>query len=472
MLREQAKLITRISFITNLAVTIAAFFMAYFVWRSYQPNLQPIQHYAWILLVIVPVWLYLLGKYRIFSSLRFLQPFELCQRLVAVHFWGGITLAAVIFFVDRLTFSRGLFVTFLGCSFLSLIVLHLSRRLLFGVFRRKGMNLRHLLIVRDGESDCSQRFVSLVEEHIDWGLRLEGFVQTNYSPSQEQIYGYPVLGNIDNLLEVCKQHPVDEVVFCLPLARFAEVEEYVVALQEMGTTTRMVLDLNEAGQSRRELSMFHDELPILTLHTKSFDAQQLFLKRVLDIAGALVGLVILGLMFPLVALAIKMDSKGPIFFGQKRIGMNGRIFKCWKFRSMYIDAEERKKELLDRNEMKGAIFKIANDPRITRVGSFLRKSSLDEFPQFWNVFKGEMSLVGTRPPTPDEVAGYENWHRRRISIKPGITGLWQVSGGNRINDFDEIVRLDIRYIETWSLWLDLKILFRTCWVLVVGRGAC
>jgi lipopolysaccharide/colanic/teichoic acid biosynthesis glycosyltransferase len=139
---------------------------------------------------------------------------------------------------------------------------------------------------------------------------------------------------------------------------------------------------------------------------------------------------------------------------------------------MYIDAEARKAELLAFNEMNGAIFKIKNDPRVTRVGRFLRRTSLDEFPQFWNVLKGEMSLVGTRPPTPDEVAQYENWHRRRISIKPGITGNWQVSGRNVIDDFDQIVKLDLQYIDTWSLWLDLKLLARTFWVVLAGRGSC
>src|SRR6185369_6771664 len=158
-------------------------------------------------------------------------------------------------------------------------------------------------------------------------------------------------------------------------------------------------------------------------------------------------------------------------FSQLRMGENGRMFRCWKLRSMYMDAEARKQELMARNEMKGAMFKIADDPRVTKVGEFIRKSSIDELPQFWNVFKGEMSLVGTRPPTPDEVKSYENWHRKRISIKPGITGLWQVSGRNMIQDFDEVVRLDIRYIEEWSLWLDIKILFKTVWVVFARTGA-
>jgi len=471
MLREQARLINRLSVVVNFAVIIAAFLCAYFVWNYYQ-SLHPIYYYSWMLLVVVPVWFYLLSKYQLFSSIRFVGLLELCQRLGAVHFFGGTILAATIFFVDRLTFSRGLFALFLVCSFLLLVGLHLSRRLLLAAVRSRGMNFRRLLVVDDGDCTCSRRFVDLVEEHADWGLRLEGYILTGKLPQQQTVFSYPVLGHVDRLLDVCKQNPVDEVVFCLPLTRVFEVEEHVAALQEMGMTTRMVLGLSDLGRCRRELVMFHGELPILTFHTKSLDAQQLFLKRIVDVVGAMIGLLFLCLMMPFVALAIKLDSPGPIFFGQSRIGQNGRVFRCWKFRSMYVDAEERKQELFDRNEMRGAIFKISDDPRITRVGKFLRKSSIDEFPQFWNVFKGEMSLVGTRPPTSDEVASYENWHRRRISIKPGITGMWQVSGRNEISDFDEIVRLDLKYIDTWSLWLDLKLLARTVWVVLAGRGSC
>jgi exopolysaccharide biosynthesis polyprenyl glycosylphosphotransferase len=203
-----------------------------------------------------------------------------------------------------------------------------------------------------------------------------------------------------------------------------------------------------------------------------FDSSQLFLKRCLDLIGGVIGLLITLVLLPFIAAAIKLDSPGPLFFGQERVGRRGRFFKCWKFRSMYLDAEERKKELSHLNEMNGALFKIKNDPRITTLGAFLRKTSLDELPQFWNVLKGEMSLVGTRPPTPDEVATYENWHRKRICIKPGITGLWQVSGRNEISDFDAVVRLDLEYIDRWTLWLDIKILFKTVWVVFSRQGSC
>ncbi len=194
-------------------------------------------------------------------------------------------------------------------------------------------------------------------------------------------------------------------------------------------------------------------------------------KRALDIVGSSVGLVILGISYIFVAPLIKLDSKGPVFFVQKRVGKNGEIFNFYKYRSMYIDAEERKKELMKDNEMNGLMFKMENDPRITKVGKFLRKTSIDELPQFWNVFKGDMSLVGTRPPTEQEFKEYEAQHKCRLAMVPGITGMWQVSGRSNIKDFDEIVKLDMQYIDNWSIWLDIKILFRTLWVVAARKGS-
>ena len=168
---------------------------------------------------------------------------------------------------------------------------------------------------------------------------------------------------------------------------------------------------------------------------------------------------------------IKLESPGPIFFAQKRVGRNGRIFKMYKFRSMYADAEERKKELMAQNEMNGLMFKMENDPRITKTGDFLRKTSLDEFPQFINILKGDMSLVGTRPPTLDEFAQYSPYHKKRLSFRPGLTGMWQVSGRSDITDFEEIVKLDVEYIDNWSFWLDIKILLKTFLEVFTQKGA-
>ena len=191
----------------------------------------------------------------------------------------------------------------------------------------------------------------------------------------------------------------------------------------------------------------------------------------MDLAGGVVGGIVLFLMYPFVGAAIKHESPGPVLFKQKRMGQNGRIFNLYKFRSMYQDAEQRKQELMEKNLMNGAMFKLKDDPRITRVGRWLRKTSLDEFPQFLNVLKGEMSLVGTRPPTLDEVEEYKPEHLKRISAKPGITGLWQVSGRNKITDFEEVVKLDCEYIDGWSFIDDIKIISKTVLAVLQRKGA-
>jgi exopolysaccharide biosynthesis polyprenyl glycosylphosphotransferase len=208
---------------------------------------------------------------------------------------------------------------------------------------------------------------------------------------------------------------------------------------------------------------------MVVLHPVNLDPDQMLLKRLLDIVGGVVGLGLNLVLFPFLAPAIKLDSPGPIFFAQQRVGQNGRLFKLYKYRTMCRDAEAQKQALAAHNEHNGAVFKMTNDPRVTRVGRWLRKTSLDEMPQFWNVIKGDMSLVGTRPPTPDEVSAYQLNHYRRLAVKPGITGLWQVSGRNRITDFDDIVALDVKYIDQWSLWLDIRIILKTLVVLGTGR---
>jgi len=249
------------------------------------------------------------------------------------------------------------------------------------------------------------------------------------------------------------------------------MQESISRLEEMGIKIRMVLDSVRIPFARMELGVFHGKLPILTLHNGHLKEEWLLVKRCMDIAGGIVGLAILAIMFPFIAFAIKLESRGPIFFGQDRVGANGRVFRCWKFRTMLADAEMRKKDLRHMNEMNGGMFKIRHDPRVTRVGKFLRRLSLDEWPQFWNVLRGEMSLVGPRPLPLGDVERYEGWHRKRLSVRPGVTGLWQVSGRNRVVDFNEVARLDVRYIENWNLWLDIKILVKTFFTMFSGHGA-
>ena len=470
MLKEQAKLLARLTIFADLSLVIFSFFAAYYFRANFlSGDVQGIREYYWVLLPAIPVWYYLLAKHKLYESIRQISFFDLIYRVFIVHILSGTTLAALILFFDRDFYSRQLFLTFVVTSFLLILAARIFIKYILGYVRRKGFNYRQLLIV--GARKRAQEFIKLVENHEDWGLRVLGVLQVDAGPLRHEVSGYKVVGRLDDMADCCKRYHVDEVVFCLDKDQVVNIEKHLQDLEELGITVRMVLDFYKVARYKRDLSFFEKDIPILTFHTKSLNAQELFIKRILDILGAIVGCLLLLFLLPLVALGIKLESPGPIFYSQTRIGESGRPFRIWKFRSMHMDADLQKSRFESQNEMCGPIFKLKNDPRITSVGKILRVTSIDELPQFWNVMKGEMSLVGTRPPTPNEVEEYENWHRRRISIKPGITGLWQVSGRNQIVDFDEVVKLDLHYIDNWTLGLDIRILFKTIWILLTRTGS-
>lgn len=256
-------------------------------------------------------------------------------------------------------------------------------------------------------------------------------------------------------------------------------EKLITTCIEMGVAVHTELAVLGENSNNQQLDRLGGYL-VLSTNVRMATSKQLFLKRLMDICGAIAGLVCTGLITIVLAPAIYLASPGPVFFSQVRVGRNGRKFRVYKFRSMYMDAEERKKDLMEQNEIKGFMFKMNADPRIIGSGSdgtrhglgwFIRKTSIDEFPQFWNILKGEMSLVGTRPPTVDEWEQYEHHHRARMAIKPGLTGMWQVSGRSDITDFEEVVRLDMEYIQNWNIAMDIKILLKTVLVVFKGEGS-
>ncbi len=295
-----------------------------------------------------------------------------------------------------------------------------------------------------------------------------GIVVADRMRKGETIRGIPVVANADGFYDYVKNNVVDEV-FINGNTRESS-EALADELLEMGVTVHFSLVHQTALMPNKMLERYGSYM-VLTTSMRIASPSELFIKRVMDILGSLIGLVITAAAFLIVAPIIKKQSPGPVFFSQERVGKNGRTFRIYKFRSMYMDAEEHKQDLMEKNEMGGIMFKMTDDPRITPIGRFIRKYSIDELPQFWNVLKGEMSLVGTRPPTVDEVEQYQLHHWARLGIKPGLTGMWQVSGRNDITDFEEVVALDTRYISEWSLALDIKILFHTIYVVFTGSGS-
>lgn len=423
--------------------------------------------YSWLVFASLPVWLFFMNAMRVYDKIMYFSYAKIIKVVFAASVLIVFTNSIMSHFIKEETINPSLFIIY---SCLTLLVMT-AYKLLFKFFATKQNSLvkREARIVIVGAPDTAQKFVSYINEN-DLNFNIIGYVQITGLLQHE---GLVKLGSIEDIATIVKDNSIDEVIFALPKFYFAEIEKYIMECEEMGITVRMILDIYNLKIAKTYLTNM-GSLPMLTFDTVQFSRFQLFVKRLIDIVGALIGIFITGMLSIFLVAAIKMESTGPVLFTQNRVGLNGRTFKLYKFRSMCLDAEDLREKLESQNEVKGGfMFKIKHDPRITRVGNFIRKTSIDELPQFVNVLKGEMSLVGTRPPTIDEVSRYKNYQRRRISIKPGLTGMWQVSGRSGIKNFDEVVRLDTKYIDEWSLWLDIKIILKTVLVVFSKKsGAC
>jgi len=384
----------------------------------------------------------------LFSVLHFNWMRHLFSRVMTIFISASVLGAAILYLFPESRNSRYLYLSFAAFSFAFIGAEKLLLKEIIARARRYNRNTTPVIIV--GRGGDATEVIREITEHPEWGLRIARILDIAITPAEFE--------------DVLKTSHIEEVFFCVPrnlTITGMSIDPYLRICEEMGRPARVFLNIPGATSFAQWEFRTFMERPTLISQTVELDPDQVLLKRLFDIVGALAGLVVLFICYPWLALSIKCTSKGPVFFTQVRVGKNGKRFIMYKFRSMYVDAEQRKQGLAKLNECNGAMFKMKDDPRVTKIGRFMRRLSLDELPQFINVLKGEMSLVGTRPPTPDEVSMYQKWHHRRISIRPGITGLWQVSGRNMINDFDEIVKLDLTYIDHWSIWLDVRIILKT-----------
>jgi exopolysaccharide biosynthesis polyprenyl glycosylphosphotransferase len=350
---------------------------------------------------------------------------------------------------------------------LALSFLVASRLLVRGLahsLRRRGYNARRYAVV--GTGDMAEEVRRTLALHPEWGCSLTGAILEHRDADPGSL---PVLGHLDEIGAVLERNVLDQVIFALPASQLQQAEEAARACQLQGVAVMICLDLLHGGIGQMALTRL-EGVPAITFSTVPNDAFALAVKRAFDVLVSAAVLLLLSPLLVGVAIAIKLDSPGPVFFRQRRVGLNGREFSLLKFRSMCLDAEARLAALRARNEMSGPVFKMTDDPRVTRVGQFIRRTSLDEFPQFLNVLSGEMSVVGPRPPIPSEVRQYQRWQRRRLSVKPGITCTWQISGRNDI-DFERWMKLDLEYIDHWSLARDLQICMMTIPAVLSSRGA-
>ena len=435
--------------LTDLVLTTASFFLAYRFRSLFDlkgHTVMPVQTYFWHLAIILPTWALLLPLFSVYSEPT-LPALNQIGRLSKAIGFAWLLVAVLISFVNPDASNRIIVLSMLVINYVLLVS---YRIVLMKVTKHSVLDVRHVAVV--GNETTAHEFARTIERQDIWGLKLIG------------IFGR------DEVRALLEGGGVDELIIAVDRESLNEYTDVFLLCEELGVTARVVMNFFPHSIARMELHEF-EGFPLLSFSTTPTNEALMFVRRILDVVLAALILVIFGplVMLP-AAVLIKLTSPGPVLFKQKRCGLQGRVFTMFKFRSMTDNAEQLRVEMEAFNEMDGPVFKSSRDPRITTIGKMIRRRSIDELPQLFNVFQGHMSLVGPRPPLPQEVARYERWQRRRLSMKPGMTCLWQISGRNEVS-FEDWMKLDLTYIDNWSLLLDLKILLKTVPVVLLGRGA-
>jgi exopolysaccharide biosynthesis polyprenyl glycosylphosphotransferase len=467
MLKQRARIVSGGLRLVDLAMLAVAFPAAYYLrdrWLGGPARLYPIATYLPLLLASVLVWQVSSWMARLYGAYRTQRITTEILRLLRTFVVLAVLMAAGQFVSKQQEVSRLFFGFYYTIAFGLLVANRVGVRLAARAARRRGYNTRAFAVVGAGE--LAESVVETIALHREWGYTFEGYILDEGAAEPE---GAKVLGRLSEIGSLLDRHVLDEVIFGVTRERLEAIEEAVLLCQEQGIRVKVLLNFFPTGIARMTVEDL-EGIPMLSFSTGPDAAAPLAGKRIFDVVVSGLALLVLAPLVAGIAIAIKLETPGPVLFRQRRIGQNGREFWLYKFRSMVADAEAQRAALAEHNEMDGPVFKMTDDPRVTRVGRWLRKTSLDEVPQFWNVLRGEMSVVGPRPPLPGEVKLYQRWQRRRLSVRPGITCTWQVSGRNEV-DFSQWMELDLHYIDNWSLWHDLKIVLRTIPAVLLGRGA-
>jgi len=463
-----------------MCLTIAAFMGSYLIKKNFLPEpfrgLSDEPDYHVILLGIIIIWYASFKVFDLYTSYRRQSLQQILWNMIKAVSTAMIILILFLYIIKEKNVSR----IFVGIFFLLNIgLLAVSKGFVCRVlkyYRNRGFNFRNILII--GSRERAKDVIRSVTDRSGTGFKIIGCLELDEEDvGKEVAKGVSVIGTIHHLKKILLDEVVDELIFAVPLKKVENADEYLSLAEDIGIPIRIIPDwqlhqfMYKPGSASLQFEEFLDIPTLAFRRAVSPWKEEMFVKSVFDYAFAGIGLILLSPLFLIIAISIKLFSKGPIFFKQERCGLNGRKFMFYKFRTMMADAEERRNELEHLNEMDGPVFKIKNDPRIIPfIGTLLRKTSLDELPQLINVLKGEMSLIGPRPPIPAEVKMYDVWQRRRLSMKPGLTCLWQITPHRNEVSFKEWMKQDLRYIDNWSLKLDLKIMLKTILVVVLGAG--
>jgi len=479
MLKEKELVIRRSFVLIDSLIIIAIFllvnylmiadfsFINQFNWFQLESCPTSFVFYIPVLIAIVPVWLLMFYFFGLYRSMRTYSLSNIFFLILKASFLAWLTASSLIFFFALWFNVPTIIISFFIVTTFVLMIEKFAIYFLAHYFRKRGFNFRSILIVGTGKR--ARNLIEQIQNNSQWGLNIAGIIDKDPNKIGKKILGRKVIGTLDQLESILEEQVIDEVYFVVPRNWLADIQEYINLCEILGKKSVVALDLFESNIAHlKQLDV--NDIPLISFETTSVFGWNLIFKRIIDIVISLTAIFILFPLMAMTALIVSITSPGPFLFKQKRVGLNGRLFTMYKFRSMYLDAEKRLKEIQKKNEMTGPVFKMKHDPRISSIGRFIRKTSIDELPQLFNVLKGDMTLVGPRPPLPEEVKKYQTWQRRRLSMKPGITCVWQVSGRNNI-DFKQWMELDLYYIDNWSLWFDIKILLKTVPVVLLGYGA-
>ena len=475
MLKERAQFFGNMALVLDLATTMVAYGCAFHL-RKYHAGIFPFgakgfpyafEDTSWIILIILPTWFFTLRMFRVHHSHRTTSVLPYIRVFVKAVAMGIIFLVTVSYLLDPTFVSRLFIAIFAVLNVAFLIMERLALVALLRHFRRQGYNYRNILIV--GTTEKAASFVRAIERHAEWGYRILGFLTEQADLVGETFCGRPVLGPVERLQEHIIEEVADEVVLAPEKASMETIEKCVRCCELFGIKSVLLAELFETKIATVKLDEL-DGIPLLSFETIPMRGVDQFSKRAFDLTVSVFGILFFAPVMVAVVFYLLLREGRPVTFSQVRCGLNGRQFKLYKFRTMVTDAEAIKPRLKEMNEQSGPVFKIRNDPRITPVGRFLRRWSLDELPQLVNVVKGDMSIIGPRPALPEEVKAYEPWQMRRLSVKPGMTGIWQTSGRSEVS-FDRWIKMDLEYIDNWSVRLDIRIFLKTIPAVLGRRGA-
>jgi exopolysaccharide biosynthesis polyprenyl glycosylphosphotransferase len=467
MLKEKETVLRRFLIFVDIVVISLAFLIAYFLKGVLHEPGDPLQRYTITLLLAIPLWCLTLYANGIYLSMRTRSYLEILWAIIKSAALTFLAMGTAIYFFKRSQTSRLFLLLFAGLSFGFILLEKTALFMSSHYVRRQGLNTRRLLIVGTGKR--AVEFIKKADQHPEWGFEILGAIDDEPGRGVHNVGRLDIVGSLEDIPRIFHKDAIDEVVFVVPRSRLNSLQDAIHKCETEGIVVTIAVDLFDTKLARSSVTEL-DGMPLLHFKTTHAREWELLVKRLFDFAASGLGILVLSPFFLVTAILIKATSKGPVFFKQHRLGLHGRRFTLYKFRTMRLGAHDVLSDVTDLDSMTTPEFREKKTRWITPIGRLLRKFSLDELPQLFNVFVGLMSIVGPRPTVPDEVERYKTWQRRRFSMKPGITCLWQVNGRNNIA-FEDWMKLDLKYLDNWSLWLDAQILLKTVPVVLFGIGA-